>query len=119
MTKMAGGGRVERLPIGYVRRKDQKVGFKIALDPERAPIIRKVFTKVADGKWTVQWAYLWLKYESAFFTRGGGSLSMSGVERMLRNRSYCQRGMRGQAPLVTKDVFGRASARAVGAKRHP
>jgi hypothetical protein len=101
--------RTESLPLGYLRQKDGQ-RYRVAFDPERAPVIRKLFIKVAEGKWTVYWAYLWLKYETDFSTRKGVFLSERGMRMILRNRRYCQIGTTNGEPLITKEVFKKASS---------
>jgi hypothetical protein len=83
---------------------DGNGGRRAALDPERAPAIRKAFEKVASGKWTVQRAYLWLHYEANVYTRSGGSLTEKGFRDILSNRVYGYGPTPRCSSLVSKTV---------------
>ena len=41
------------------------------IDPERAPVIKKMFEKVAYEKWSGKKVYNWLKFELNFRTAAG------------------------------------------------
>src|SRR5579872_1902043 len=57
-------------PTGYVnsRFKDRK-GY-VELDPERAPVLRKLFEKVAHDGWSAREAYRWLRSTNYKTPRG-------------------------------------------------
>ncbi len=75
-------------PIGYLDQKEMdKKGQKI-LDPDRAPIIKQMFEKVAYDKYSGRKVYHWLLHELNFKTRGNKTLSLSGVHRVLNNTFY-------------------------------
>ena len=108
MDKTSGPNRPKgaaRLPLGYVWREDGNDGCEAALDPERAPIIQKAFRKVALGDWTVQWAFLWLTYETDFRVRGGHSLSAQGFLRLLMDPAYFDGRL---PPMVSESSFQKA-----------
>ena len=97
--------RTSRLPLGYVWREGDDGKLSVAPDPERAPMIRKVFIKVAKGEWTAQWASLWLTYEAGFTTRGGRCLSAPSVLDLLANPAYSDERL---PPLVPEGTFKKA-----------
>lgn len=75
-------------PIGYLDQKEMdKKGQKI-LDPDRAPVIKQMFEKVAYDKWSGRRVYHWLLHEINFKTKGNKTLSLSGVHRVLNNTFY-------------------------------
>lgn len=102
-------------PIGYLDQKlmDQK-GHKI-LDPDRAPIVKQIFEKVAYEKWSGRKIYHWLRYELNFKTRGNKTLALASVFRMLNNPFYygsyefplgTGNWYQGRhEPIITKELF--------------
>lgn len=83
--KAENGWRPGVAAIGYLNRRDGDE--KIVIDPERAPIIKQMFERVANEGMTGRAAVTWLK-EIGFTTRAGKSLSLSAVYRTLRLRFY-------------------------------
>jgi len=75
-------------PLGYLNQKQMDRKCQIAIDPERAPIVRQMFEKVAHDLWSGRKVYNWLKFDLNFYTRGNKSLTLSGVYRMLQNPFY-------------------------------
>ncbi len=76
-------------PMGYLNelRVDRK-GY-VMVDPERAPIIKKMFEKVAYEKWSGRKIYHWLKFEMNFKTpRGNKGLTLSNIFIVLQNSFY-------------------------------
>jgi hypothetical protein len=108
-------------PLGYlnVYRTDRPCRIKV--DPVRAPIIRRLFEKVALDHASVRNAYAWLKGEAGFRTRGGKDWALSGVYRALQNPFYYGRfeyphksghWYKGKhQPIITKALFDAAQAR--------
>ncbi len=74
-------------PTGYFNehRTDRK-GYLI-LDHQRAPVIRKMFEKVADEHWSGREVYRWLK-DQDFKTKTGKHLSLANVYFILKNSFY-------------------------------
>lgn len=89
-TKCEMGFRPNQAPLGYLNDyysgKGQK---KIYQDPERAPIIKQAFEKVAYEKYTGRDLYTWMKDEANFRSRSGKPMTLSMVYRMLNNPYYC------------------------------
>lgn len=105
-------------PIGYLDQKEMdKKGQKI-LDPDRAPVIKQMFEKVAYDKWSGRRVYHWLLHEINFKTKGNKTLSLSGVHRVLDNTFYYGRfefpkdsgnWYEGKhKPIITQTLFERA-----------
>lgn len=102
-------------PTGYLNEKQADRKCHAIIDPQRGPVIKKMFEKVANEKWSGRKVYLWLKFEINFKTRGNKNLSLSNVYLILQNHFYYgvfeypeQSGnwYNGQhEPLITKEVF--------------
>lgn len=72
-------------PTGYLNEKriDRK-GYVI-VDPERAPIIRKMFEKVAYENWSGRKIYNWLKFDLNFRSATSNKpLTLSNIYRLLQ-----------------------------------
>ncbi len=107
-------------PTGYLNERNLDRKGRVMIDPERAPIIRKIFERVAYEKWSGRKLFHWLKFELNFKTKGGKSLSLSNIFLILQNSFYYgtfeyPRGSgnfyQGQhEPLITKELFDLARA---------
>ena len=107
-------------PLGYLNQRLMDKKGEIAVDPERAPIVKKIFEKVAYEKWSGRKVYNWLKFDLNFYTRGNKSLTLAGVYRILessiyygafefpRNSGNWYQGR--HTPLITKEVFDQVQA---------
>lgn len=75
-------------PTGYLSeyRTDRK--GHILTDPQRAPIIKKMFEKVANEQWSGRDVHNWLKQDLNFTTKGGKHLSLSNIYIILKNTFY-------------------------------
>ncbi len=76
-------------PIGYL---NEPTGIKgqrrIFIDPDRAPVIKKMFEKVAYEMKSGRDLYRWLNYEINFKNRVGKGLALSTIFRVLTNTYY-------------------------------
>lgn len=103
-------------PTGYLTEKriDRK-GY-VMIDPERAPIIKKMFEKAAYEKWSTRKIYNWLKFDLNFRTANGNkNLSIGNVHRILCNHFYygtfefptkSGNWYKGKhEPIITKELF--------------
>jgi len=83
------GFRPNMTPLGYENDhysgKGQK---KVFIDEKRAPIIKKIFEKVASGD-SGRDIFDWLKNDTSFRTRSDKIVPLSMVYRMLNNPYYC------------------------------
>jgi DNA invertase Pin-like site-specific DNA recombinase len=75
-------------PIGYLndQRRDHKC--EMIVDPVRSPIVKQMFEKSANERWSGRKIYSWLKQQN-FTHRSGKYLSVSSVYLTLKNPFYC------------------------------
>ena len=102
-------------PTGYLNEKIIDRKCHMIVDPERAPIIKKMFEKVAYEKWSGRKLYHWLKFEINFKTKGNKNLSLSNIYIILQNTfyygvfEYPQKSGNWytgkHTPLITKELF--------------
>lgn len=107
-------------PLGYLNQKLMDRKCQIVIDPLRAPIIKKIFEKVAYEQWSGRKVYNWLKFELNFHTRGNKPLTLSGIYKILDNPIYYgpfeyprESGNWYQGkhtPIVTQELFEKAQA---------
>ena len=76
-------------PTGYLNEKRMDRKCHVRIDPERAPIVKKAFEKIAYEKWSGKKVYNWFKFEINLKSRSSNkSLSLSNVYLMLQNPFY-------------------------------
>jgi len=75
-------------PTGYLNEKRTDRKCHVIVDPERSPIIRKMFEKVAYEKWSGRKLYHWLKFDLNFKGRGNKNLALSNIYLILQNHFY-------------------------------
>jgi len=104
-------------PTGYLNEKRTDRKCHVMADPERAPIIKQMFEKVANEKWSGRKLFYWLKDEINFKTKNGKYLSLSNIYLILKNTFYYgvfeypvksgnwYTGV--HTPLVSKELFDR------------
>lgn len=103
-------------PTGYLNSKNVGEKGVIYTDKQRAPIIRKMFEKVAYEKWSGRKLYNWLKFDLNLKTASGNkNLTLSNVYMILQNHFYygtfeypkdSGNWYRGKhEPLITKELF--------------
>ncbi len=105
---------------GYLneRRMDRKC--EVIIDPDRGPVIRKMFEKVGYEKWSGPRLYHWLRFELNFQTQGKKPLSLGNMYRILSNPFYhgifeyprkSGNWYQGKhEPLVPKELFEKVQA---------
>lgn len=108
-------------PLGYLNQKRMDKKCRIIQDPERAPVIKQMFEKVAYEGWSGRKVYNWLRFDLNFYTRGNKPLTMSGVYRIFnmpiyygpfeypRNSGQWYQGS--HEPIITKELFDKANER--------
>lgn len=75
--------------FGYLNEKHIDKKCQVVLDPERAPIVKKMFEKVVYEKWSGRKIYQWLKFELNLKTRNGNKgLTLSNIYLILENPFY-------------------------------
>lgn len=87
-TRCEMGYRPGIAPTGYVNEKHVDKKCQVAVDPERAPIIKKMFEKVGYDKWSGPRLYHWLRFELNFQTAGKKPLALGNMYRILSNPFY-------------------------------
>ncbi|MDD4290394.1 MAG: recombinase family protein [Patescibacteria group bacterium] len=75
-------------PLGYLNQNRMDAKCQVIIDPQRAPVIKKIFERVAYEQYSGRKIYNWLKHELNFYTRGNKSLTLSGVYKVLNNPFY-------------------------------
>lgn len=75
-------------PLGYLNQKIMDRKCQLIIDPERGPVIKKMFEKVAYENWSGRKVYNWLRFDLNFYTRGNKPLTLSGVYRILQMPIY-------------------------------
>ena len=101
-------------PTGYLNSKNKDQKGTVFVDPDRSPVIKELFTKVAYQGWSGRRIFKWL-IEIKFITRTGKPLTLSNVYTILNNHFYhgsfeypktSGRWFHGKhVPLITKDLF--------------
>lgn len=107
-------------PLGYLNQKHMDKKCQVILDPLRAPVIKKMFEKVAYEKYSGRKIYNWLRHELNFYTRGNKPLTLGGIYRILENHFYYgtfesprKSGNWYQGkhePIITQELFEKAQA---------
>jgi len=102
-------------PTGYFNSKNTEKRCHVEVDSHRAPIVRKMFEKVAYEKWSGRRIHAWLKDEIKFKTRNGKAFSISNIYITLRNTFYYgsfeypkgggQWYQGKHTPIITKELF--------------
>lgn len=103
-------------PMGYLNEKRIDRKGHVYVDPERAPIIKKMFEKVAYEKWSGKKIFHWLKFELNFKTPNGNrGLTLSNIYLLLQTDFYYgsfeypkrsglwYKGI--HEPIITKELF--------------
>jgi len=76
-------------PTGYFKEKRLDRKCETIVDPDRAPIIKQMFEKVAYEKWSGRKVYQWLKFDLNFKTPlGNKNLTLSNVYLLLQSPFY-------------------------------
>lgn len=107
-------------PLGYLNQRHMDKKCQVIVDPERGPIVKKMFEKVVYEKWSGRKVYNWLRFECNFYTRGNKPLTLSGVYRVLTHSFYYGIFERPKnsgnwyqgkhEPIITKELFDQVQA---------
>ena len=108
-------------PTGYLKEKRLDRKCETLIDPDRAPIIKQVFEKVAYEKWSGRKVYHWLKFELNFRTAAGHkNLALGNIYIILQNTFYygvfeypkdSGNWYTGKhEPIITKELFDKVQA---------
>ena len=102
-------------PTGYLSNKNVDKKCQVEIDPYRAPMVKKMFEKVAYENCSGRRLHTWLKDEVKFKTKSGKPLTLSNIYITLHNTFYY--GMfeypRGggqwyqgkHEPIISKELF--------------
>ena len=111
-------------PTGYLNSTNTERSCHVEVDIERAPIIKKMFEKIAYEGYSGRKVHSWLKDEMKFKTRNGKPLNVGNISLILRNTfyygtfEYPKKG--GQwyqgkhTPIITKELFDKVQESLVG-----
>lgn len=108
-------------PTGYLNENRADRRGHVVIDPERAPVIRQMFEKVAYEKWTGRKVYHWLKFELNFRSPyGNKNLTLSNVHKIIGMPFYYGQfeypsksgnWYNGKhEPIITKELYDQAQA---------
>ena len=75
-------------PTGYFNEERLDRKCHAIVDPERGPIIKKMFERVAHDKWSGRKLYHWLKFDINFRTKSNHHLALSNIYIILQNPFY-------------------------------
>jgi len=97
-------------PVGYLNDRETKT---LTVDPERAPMIRELFERYAQGEISLRALVIWAK-KRGLRTRQGGVLARAALHKLLTNPIYCGVVRWGSVtapgihePIVPRHVFDR------------
>jgi DNA invertase Pin-like site-specific DNA recombinase len=112
-------------PTGYLNNRNVDMKCHLLVDPQRAPILKKMFERVAYENQSGRQLYPWLKNEINFKTRFGSPLSLSNIYLILKNTFYygqfeypvgSGRWYTGKhAPIITKELYDKVQEKLIRA----
>ena len=111
-------------PTGYLNEyaveQNAAKRCRAVIDPTRAPVVRQMFEKVANEKWSGRKLHHWLKFDLNFKSKGNKNLSLGNIFVILQNPFYYgtfeypkKSGNFYQGahePLITKELFDAVQA---------
>ncbi|MGI0129127.1 MAG: recombinase family protein, partial [Thermoplasmata archaeon] len=113
LEKCEQGGWPAQAPLGYTNIREDKKS-RVVIDPERGPLIRKLFETYARGGHSVKTLGKLARAWGLTFRKSGVPVSPATVHNILRNRFYCGdfvwggRTYRGSHDaLVSRDLWQR------------
>jgi site-specific DNA recombinase len=102
-------------PTGYLTQNAMDKRCQVVLDPQRSPIIKKAFEKMAYEKWSGRRIYHWMRFDLNFTTMGKKHIALGNLFRILQNPFYygefeypkkSGNWYKGKhEPLITKELF--------------
>lgn len=102
-------------PPGY---SNEKSNNTIVVDPERAPMIKEIFNKVAKQGYSGRDVYEWINGDMEYRSKNGRKMSLSNVYTALKNTFYYGEFEYGgvvykgkHEPLISKELFDEAQER--------
>lgn len=119
-TRVESGLWPSMAPTGYLNHPDRTMKCHVITDPIRSHVIKMIFEKVANEKYSIRKVFRWMKEDIKFITKNNKPLTLSNIQLLLRNNFYM--GMieypRGSGkwypgkhdPLITKELFLKVQA---------
>jgi DNA invertase Pin-like site-specific DNA recombinase len=110
-------------PTGYFNEKRLDRKCQVIVDPERAPLIKQMFEKVAYEQWTGRHIYHWLRHDLDFKTKTGKYISLGNIYLILRATFYYgvfeypegsgnwYTGV--HTPLISKDLYDKVQTQLI------
>jgi DNA invertase Pin-like site-specific DNA recombinase len=102
-------------PCGYLNDKRSDHKCEMLIDSVRSGVMKQMFEKVGNERWSGRKIYHWLKSDLHFLSRTNKTMSLSNIYNLLRNPLYCgvfeyPRGSGNwytgkHTPLITRDLF--------------
>lgn len=102
-------------PTGYLNSKNVDRRCHVDVDQYRAPIIKKIYEKIAYEKWSGRKTHAWLKNDVKFKTKNGKFLTLGNIYLTIRNTFYYgvfeypkgsgQWYQGKHEPIITKELF--------------
>lgn len=102
-------------PTGYLNSTSKEKSCQVEVDTHRAPVIKKMFEKVAYENYSGRRLHAWLKDEVKFRTKTGKHFTISNIYLTLRNTFYYgsfeypkgggQWYTGKHTPVISKDLF--------------
>ena len=77
-----------KAPTGYLNENRSDRKGSLIIDPKRAPIIKKMFERVAYQHSSGRELYFWLRDEMNFTTKNGKHLALGNIYRILKRTMY-------------------------------
>lgn len=106
-------------PLGYLTQKRLDKKCEVIIDQDRAPIVKKIFEKMAYDKWSGRKIYHWLRFEINFKTPSNHNLALGNIFRIIQNDFYhgtfeypreSGNWYKGKhEPIVSKELFDQAN----------
>jgi len=75
-------------PFGYLNEMKRDKKGEIFLDPQRAPLVKQMYEKVAHDHWSGRKLYYWLKDDINLLSRKSKYLSLSNIYEILKKSFY-------------------------------
>ena len=108
-------------PTGYLNSMSKEKSCHVEIDPHRAPVVKKMFEKVAYENMSGRRLHAWLKDEIKFKTKNGKPLVVGNIYIILRNPFYYgsfeypkgggQWYTGKHTPIITKELFDKVQER--------
>lgn len=114
------GLRLGVAPTGYLNEKRTDRKCHAMVDPDRPPVIKQIFQKVADEHWSGRKIYHWLRFDLNFRTKSNHHLSLGNIYILLQNHFYYGRFEYPERsgnwyegrhePIISRELYEKAQA---------